>query len=155
MPDMSDIVRALKARLSEIDEQLAEWRRLTDEREQLQVTLDFYEHHRGAMQPFPGIPLADKGSLAHLALVESRFKPRADSKTSKIVERVRAILERTPGNAAPFPSVLRQLPSDLVGNAEHAKEGVRTAIKRAGGRVGVTYEHGGTIRWKSPRAQSA
>jgi hypothetical protein len=139
--------RAIRERIRELDEALEQYRALEAERQALQVALDYYEEHRGAVALFR-LPAVEK---------ITKFQPRPDSRTSRIVRAVRMILERTPGQAAPFPSVLKMLPADLVGATEYAKEGVRTAIKRAGNRVSVRYENGGMVRLiaENPQVESA
>jgi hypothetical protein len=148
----SDAARAIRERIKEIDETLAQYRDLVAERKALQVSLDYYNDNKGAVSLFR-VPVPTQADLQ----VVTRFQPRSDSKTTRIVNLVRATLERTPGSAAPFPSVVRMLPIELVGNADHAKEYVRTAIKRAGARVGIVYENGGMVRLvtKNPQVESA
>jgi hypothetical protein len=146
----SDVTQAIRDRIREIDEALGQYRDLTAERRALQGALDFYDANRGAVSLFRVLPPVDVQKV-------TKFQARPDSKTSRIVNHVRTILERTPGLAAPFPSILKMLSPELVGDSEYAKEGVRTAIKRAGGRVGIRYENGGTVRLvlKSPQAETA
>lgn len=141
--------RAIRERIREIDEALAQYRDLEAERQVLQGALDYYEDHKGAVALFR-IPAVESHKV-------TRFQPRPDSRTSRITQAVRLILERTPGQAAPFPSILKMLPPDLVGSTEYAKEGARTAIKRAGSRVGIRYENGGMVRLitENPQFESA
>ena len=144
------IARALRDRIREIDEALAQYRDLTAERTALQGALDYYDAHKGAVSLFRVLPPVEVQKV-------TKFQPRPDSRTSRLVQAVRLILERTPGLAAPFPSILRMLPPDLVGTSEYAKEGVRTAIKRAGSRAGIRYENGGMVRLvtQNPQVESA
>jgi hypothetical protein len=144
------VARTIRERIKEIDDALGQYRDLTREREALQGALDFYEGHRSTVSLFRDQPPATP--IPSL----TRFVLRKESKTNRIVNAVADILEGTPGNAAPFPSLLAMLPRDVFGTGEYANEGVRTAIKRAGHRRGIRYENGGTVRLiKSPQAETA
>ena len=144
------VARAIRERIREIDEALGQFRDLTAEREALQGTLRLLRWNKGAVSLFRVMPPHQE--VPRL----TKFQPRPDSKTNRIVNAVADILENTPGHAAPFPSLRSMLPSELLGSGDYASEGVRTAIKRAGHRRGVRYETGGTVRLiKSPQADTA
>src|SRR5581483_11977669 len=96
--------RAIRERIKEIDEALGQYRDLTKERAALQSALDFYDHRRGTVSLFRGLAALDEPVRV------TRFQPRHDSKTTRIVNAIADILESTPGNAAPFPSLRNMLP---------------------------------------------
>lgn len=152
---MESVLREARARMREIEQQLSQYQRLVDEREKLKELIDFYEGSRGAVTLFPvHIPLPQANRLS---IADRRFHPKADSKTSRLMEKVVQMLEEAPHYTLPFPMVTEMLPEELRPNGESWKEGVRTAIKRAGGRYGVMYETGGVVRLtnRNPQAVEA
>lgn len=153
---MNDNVRQAKARIREIDAQLADRERLLEERQVLQSVVDFYED-TVQERLFKPLTLHVVPTPNRLSGVDKRFYPRPDSQTSKILMETAKLLEAAPDHILPFPMVTESLPVELRPGGHTWKEGIRTAIKRAGGRFGIVYETGGVVRLttRSPQAVEA
>lgn len=153
------VLREARARIKEIDQQLAQYERLVEERKVLQGVVDWYAEGQGQTSLFrtSAAVLQLVGRANRFEIADKRFHPRPDSITSKTLEATVKLLERAPDHTLPFPMIADSLPRDIVGNGAHWREGIRTAIKRAGGRYGIVYEGGGVVRLvtKNPRAAGA
>lgn len=110
---------ALRARLDEINEQLAPFKLLLKEREHIVGLLDLH------------------GTLDE---TQVPFTPDPNSRTARVLAVSRELLEQEPTRQTSFIKLFHQIPKEVVGDGRHAREHVRSILLRAGSRAGIIYE---------------
>lgn len=78
--------------------------------------------------------------------VQSTFLVDPSSKTSRILNATRSILEQKADHQATFLAIYHALPKELLGSGRHVREHVRGTLQRAGHRQGIEYVNSDQVR---------
>ena len=153
---MSDpFLRELKAKLAELDSRLSEWQKIKEERDQVQKLVEWYDHNRAFIPLIPSLRVVPDAA-DRKRIKNKKFQPRDNSKTTQIAQEARRILDLMSADEILFSQFVEMLPAHLKGGSATWREGIRTAIKRAGARFGIMYDDSRIKRIaKSPQTETA
>jgi len=170
MTDTRDmLIQAINKRLAEIEEKLDPFNALIDERAELLKILRRHQPLRANSNvivngnlwtvPFPGISggiLPNIVGTGHGVLgldvekppVEEPSNGKRASATSIVVAEARHILENTNRRRMQYARLFEALPDSAKAafKGKYVQQAVKTAIQRAGYKVGIEYTKGGIVK---------
>jgi len=130
------IVEALYARLAEIDA----------ERSWIRTKLTEYEAGENA--------LFSASAFRVGALRGKQFEVNPNSRTSRMLEAARGIIESSPARVMTFLDLFDKLPTELIPPTKNGREIVRKILREEGHRVGLNYVSANMITLESPHLVS-